>query len=708
MRKRTSIAGLWNQLFMRIKEAEEDFIPVDFDFEWQEAPWLGSDFSSDCWLLFGSLSVDWRVKIDDGSFLTDSGNIQLCTSFKAAFMLFMKGGYGWYDASPSYDTLKRKCRAALSAIDLMLIYAPHLQLSRVGLAGLTASNLKGLLEQLASHPSRAESIYQWQKSVLEFGRKIVGEISPAKIAAVLEANPFLADTLELDVRAGVVLPSQQQLSEMRAAFYLLGYYQGYKRSGFSLNSAKLSKLLYVNTLSGCSTPKPALPFFNCMSECVKYTREFDGVPVVTGNGTSIGPTALAMYKSFLNSLSGLPLVGLPGPSSIDVQEFDSFLPKTNKLGRYRTLPADLAFKLLRNSIEFHLGWGGEIIQAFCRLAEHATKNNILFNKLSDKVVQDLVGEKLRVFGVKTLGLSTYAYHKGNTPLYKSTPEDHYVSLRSNHGLIELLIVYVGAAQFSVGLLAARRQDELSKMPIDQCLDVTRSWLVFDRAKSTVGLDGRRDTIARPIDPISVAMLDNLLTMQRRLKECGYIPELMTAFSVPPLRGRSGLLEGNTNNMNVAFDMFCDYFESDRNQVGHRYYIRQHQLRRMFALLFFHAYGVSGLDTLRWMMGHTNLAHLWNYLTDVTDGASLRGAEAQHIAREIRAKDDSDYEDLRSMLSEYFGTTYLSIIDAEDLEDRITWLMEEKKITVVPQFLRTATGEVCKLLVHVTGDKPWLL
>jgi len=38
---------------MKIKEAEEDFIPVDFDFEWQEAPWLGSDFSSDWWLLFG-------------------------------------------------------------------------------------------------------------------------------------------------------------------------------------------------------------------------------------------------------------------------------------------------------------------------------------------------------------------------------------------------------------------------------------------------------------------------------------------------------------------------------------------------------------------------------------------------------------------------------------------------------------------------------
>lgn len=697
---------------MKLKDNEPDFVPVDFDYEWQEAPWLGSDFNSDCWLLFGSICVDWRVKIDDGSLLTDSANGQVCQGLKAALMLYLKGGHGWDSAaSPSITTLKVKCRAALSTIDLILLTSSHLKLSTAGLSGLTGSNLKAILEQIASHPSRSESIYQWTKSVFELGLEFADKLGEVAISSTLEVNPFLRDDLEIyrcsDIEGGG-WPSEEELLKMRVAFYMFGYYNGHKRTGLTLDSSKLKELLYANTLIGKSGFTPILSIFNCAVKSENYSREFDRAPVVTGSGISIGREKLGQYKGLLCSFGGLPLVGLPGPSSIDILELESFTLQTRKSGRFRTLSADSVFRLLRQSIEFHLSWGEEIVHAFCRLAEYAMEQNILLSQLSNDVVQLLVGERLRSFGVTTLGLSVYSSYKDSVRIYKESPEEHYNRIRSNQGLNELLRVYVGAAQFCIGLLAARRQDELAKMRIDQCLDVTRSWLVFDRAKSTVGLDGRRDTIARPIDPLGVAMLENLLSMQTRLMSCGYISQLMTAFSVPSLRGRKGMLDGDKDSMSVSFDLFCDYFQSDKNQFGQRYYIRQHQLRRMFALLFFHAYGIGGMDTLRWMLGHTDLEHLWRYLTDMTDGASLRGAEAQHIAKEIRAKDDGEYEDLRSMLSEHFGTTYLAIIDAGDLEDRILYLMEEKQITVEPQFIRTNNGEFCKFLVHVKGDKPWLL
>ena len=106
------------------------------------------------------------------------------------------------------------------------------------------------------------------------------------------------------------------------------------------------------------------------------------------------------------------------------------------------------------------------------------------------------------------------------------------------------------------------------------------------------------------------------------------------FATPSIRGDVGFSQPTSYSYNRNLDFLCDYIQTPINKKGERYYIRQHQLRRFFAMLFFHSASFGGLETLQWMLGHTDIEHLWNYITETLDGTVLRGAKAQFVAQSL--------------------------------------------------------------------------
>ncbi|OSN76533.1 hypothetical protein BV352_05434 [Pseudomonas syringae pv. actinidiae] len=44
----------------------------------------------------------------------------------------------------------------------------------------------------------------------------------------------------------------------------------------------------------------------------------------------------------------------------------------------------------------------------------------------------------------------------------------------------------------------------------------------------------------------------------------------------------------------------------KDGVLRRYYIRPHQLRRFFAMVFFNSSGDDKIHAIAWMLGHTNV------------------------------------------------------------------------------------------------------
>lgn len=104
-----------------------------------------------------------------------------------------------------------------------------------------------------------------------------------------------------------------------------------------------------------------------------------------------------------------------------------------------------------------------------------------------------------------------------------------------------------------------------------------------------------------------------------------------------------------------------------------------------------------MDTLRWFLGHTDVKHLYHYITESTEGSVLKSVKSQYVYETLDAQ-----EDLKSLLKQKYGINNVNLIEREVLEDYIEELMDEKKLDVEPEFITDDRGQSYKILVKVKG------
>jgi hypothetical protein len=244
---------------------------------------------------------------------------------------------------------------------------------------------------------------------------------------------------------------------------------------------------------------------------------------------------------------------------------------------------------------------------------------------------------------------------------------------------------------------ARRNGELMDLVAGACLDAAETHLVFFNRKS--GPADMREKVARPIPPIATRFIKQIEYLQEELISRGLLKAKSFLFA-HPLQSDDRLALPGQSNLYEALDFFCDYFEMPLDQEGRRYYIRQHQLRRFFAMMFFWGSAFGGMDTLRWFLGHTDLAHLYHYITESTPGEVLRAVKAQYASERVRAQ-GNDTELLRSLLMQHFGTRDFSILDSEELDLHIEELIIEGQVNIEPEFFSTPEGDQMRVLIKTT-------
>ena len=672
-----------------------------------KASWLLSDFHEPIWIVslgIEPIHLNWQVVLDDDSYLTDDKNVDLLSGLKYSLIVATRNSLTENANTQSAETLSKKFHAAVGVIDYLLIHARELQLSSAGLEGLSESEMKALLSKLATNASVSESIYDWSRRMTEFSLTVLNEVSDAKIVSVLEANPSMYEISSTQLESNELSIPLDDIPRVRAALYHSGYYDGHRGAGFTVNSIRVSDDIYRNTVRGSmAKPKHEILSFYPLGE--NYKREMEGVKVTYGGGGGLNETQYRLFYNFLSGMRRLKTIGVPGPDIRILDRVAGYMPELAKSGRFVTVPSGTIFKLFKGAIEFHDELGPLVLEGFCKLARYCHENDIALISLTDKQVVSIVGSDLANHGVKKLGLgcrnSSEVDNSGHENR-KGKKGEYFKRLRSNVGLLELVYVYIGAIQFVVGLLMARRIDELLQIPSAEAFDVTKSWLMFMKEKSSTDTYGLRKFDARPIDPLAVDMLSQLISFQEELVNAGFSTEMLTIFAVPSSHGRKVIYPGSKTSMSTCFDFLCDYFESDVNASGRRYYVRQHQLRRVAALLFFHAYGKGSIDTLRWILGHNDIEHAWRYITESTDGASLRGAEAQIIAEKFFTGDVNNYKSLRELMKKHFGTDDVRLVDQESFADRLEHLMSEGVVKFEPVFVPGPHGTEMQILVHVKG------
>lgn len=675
---------------------------------YKTASWLLSNFEDQIWEYSFSYEtpkkLDWSIALEDGSLLIAPKNDKLLRGFKYFLTTCTRDASGYLAETDDAAKQSNSFRLACHIIDYLLIHSNRYQLSLYGLEGLTGGNLIEILDALTSKPTTSESIYNWSNRLRKYCLTLAAQTDKHAITEIIKKNPKISVITKEQLEDDTLGIPQERIPEVRAALYLKNLYHTQQSTGNQPNTILLSQEIYPETLSGKNLSK-SIHHILCYNESASlFVREYPAAPIRSGPTELMRDKTYIAYRRTLYNLGGLHEVGLPAPTIEALIEVDKFIPKISASGRFRSLPSEHVFKSIRNAIDFHLAHGDELVKAFCRISLECKKLKIPPTSITQENIQKLIGPKLTELGVNRLSLAIRPVSTGhNRHGVKGEKLKYFESLRKNAGLFELIAVYVGGIQLTVGVLMARRVSELYNLEADGCLDNSEQWLIFGNAKSTRHLFGYRRKEARPIEPITVDMIKNLIKMQKILKRIGYIPKLQKLFSAPHRKGAASLTDCSVGLYNRHLDIFCDYFETPLNSAGERYYFRQHQLRRFFAMLFFYCGSFARIDTLRWMLGHTDPRHVYRYITESTDGAVLAGAKAHYVAEQLHQGNVENFLALADLLKKRHGTDNFSLIDANDLEDQIQDLMQEGWVEIEPEFFTDHQGQKFKVVARLIRE-----
>lgn len=682
--------------------AFEEALPQELSFlaaffsndpnRYEVTDWLKSGFHDAVWeiRLDSEFRISWDVQVgSSGKSLLASDHARLLSFFKQWLVVQTHPdatGYAVYADRSAYNTVRR----TISLIDLVLLNADQLGVTAHGPHALTENAWRALLQRISSSCESSEAVYQWSTKLRShLLRGLEGE-DLQQLQAMLAMEPELNE-ITIPEDEWMLQVDREQIPLLRAMLWRQGRYTTECQSEFRLQPSirGLATEIYADTLAGALALLPA-PRELCIGVAVNRSREFRAVPVTA----DISPKRSAKdVKRLIACIdrSNLLSAGL-GTPEVAIDSLESLLPfldlKSHQ--RFRSIPVEAGFSVVRRSIELFLDLGDDLVKAYANLTDAAVfSNRPIADVVSTKGIFHFISPRLKELGVLHWSVSP----KCST---LASQADFFSRLRANQGLYELLRVVAGATQMLIGSIAARRADELVSLRSGQALDADRSRLVFAAGKKNVG--EHRQIEARPVPPIAVEMVDYIERFHGVFAEARGVRKGDLRLFAPMLGGggfRPGRLRGPTYYR--AMDLFCDYVETDRDQHGRRFYIRQHQLRRWFAMLFFWANSFGGSETLRWFLGHTDMQHLYHYVTDAVPGSILRSAAAAWATAAILAERPETVS-LAQLARSHFGTHDFRIVDARRLEIFVEDLLADGRARVEPIFFDF--GRRCEIGVQI--------
>lgn len=106
-------------------------------------------------------------------------------------------------------------------------------------------------------------------------------------------------------------------------------------------------------------------------------------------------------------------------------------------------------------------------------------------------------------------------------------------------------------------------------------------------------------------------------------------------------------------------------------------------------------GIGSLDTLRWFLGHTDVKHVYNYITESVSGSVLNSVKSQYIAENIHS-----YDNLLDLIKNKYHTENLGILDTSTLTEYINEMLEQNLIQIDPEFLVDNSNNEYEIIVKI--------
>lgn len=655
----------------------------------ESAGWLQSSFSDPVWKCrFGKaeMDIDFRIRLDDDLFLTDPIHSDLLGHIKRFLCLqthpFLVGSLISVSKAQAQSVLR-----AIHIIDYFLLQSHRLKLGTYGFNLITDDDIKGFIFTLSQHRNIKSSIYKPLERISNFLQLL--SISPEELSEAKATIPAILDVYD------VSLPlTPAQLISARIWLYKKGFYRSGSKSDnykFEIIRRDLANQVLdsrvISNLKFDNFPLDELAF----GPKETYLREFHGVPLTSGDEDDRASSKLvSSYLAILRSMKiarqhGIQLVPDHALCVIDELEFLKHgLMKEE--GRFTTLPFEVANRALSRAIEFYIEYGDALVDYYIALASRTVVHP------EELPTLDMPGPLIKL-GVKKWTVSNVHSRKS-----------FFQQFRAGVGLYQMFQVLIGAIVVLVNTLMARRCSELCELSAASIVkDGEYYFLAFNLEKANVG--EMRERVYRPLPDIAAKALCLLARLSSQLHQLGF-PASSTLFQLPFSLNKRRTIKFGTVSISryylaLCLDRFCDYAELPLDEKGRRFYIRTHQLRRYFAMLFFWQGSFGSVEVLRYFLGHSKPSMTYRYVTEAMQGRVLRKVKAS-VAGQLIKMEHKGTDLLAQFICARYDITLddLHILPEKDVVSYVEDLLATGEVEIEPEFIEGPNGEEFTIIYKV--------
>ncbi|WP_292038170.1 hypothetical protein [Massilia sp. UBA6681] len=631
------------------------------------------------------MHIDFRKTINDGSLLTHPKNSALLKNIKR-FLCLQTHPALTGSITVNLTSARMLVSIALHVVDYFLLKSAEINLAKKGFSLVTADDVMLFVDVLTSNRSIKSSIYAPMERIKSLLDSV--DVSAEDLTKAYKNWP---DLFELsDTHSDGSIHCKEKILKIRVWLklndvYSPGNYSGLNEFKYRVNRTRLLSLAIGDRVLS----KLKFDGLNLADLDVAPSRRFHqellAVPVNNlDEDERASDEYVGCYIAALNSMRvarqhGVDLIS---ERALTVLDESAILrnEKTKERARFTTLPFEVANSLFGHAIEFYLEYGTELVDYYLALAAI---------RLDIRELSIPVPEKLQALGITNWRTSA------------KTPAEFFAELRDGQNLYNMLEVLYGAIAIIVNTLMARRASELESLTRESVVE-DNGWyfLAFDLRKANI-MEHRERSI-RPLPYIGAEALRLLGKMSDKLEAMGYkSSKYLFGFpfsawhSNPPFYGLC------QPDLRRCFDRFCDFYQAPTDEKGRRYYIRAHQLRRNFAMLFFWQGSFGGIEVLRHFLGHKKPSFTYRYVTEAIPGRALRRVKAT-VAKDMIKVDHSATEALAELICQRYGLTLddLHILPERDVVDYVEDLLASGEAEVEPEFFEGQHGEEYRILYKV--------
>jgi hypothetical protein len=716
MRRLADIRPEQNDRFSR-HEQEEIVLRVDdmrsliepstshFGVPWLLVPWTATVWKTHGgkrtrkiggeWI--GTEDVDWQVQLSSGCLLTDSRYSLLLEHVRQAVARYRNGSHG--GEIPSLSTWCAFCDDIRRLSSWAVWHEDRFRPEKFGLEMLDQTALRDLFTSLGKG-GWTESLALIDRTLCKLFLSALGEPCPQQI---LDKPMNLPENVR---------------GEISNWLKVQGAYNPRIATGGIISRTFLARLISADERVLISASNR----FNAMLRQFEPDLWHEKGLLVSSNRSAelpsqrtptiqdalsepctLGPAKMAAKA--LVVICGLRRHlpnGLPHLMASDVNYALAFAKKYSKpIGYTPFVPVNIGFRYLNEAIRWIQLYGDSLVEHYLTIA-YEMNENLKGYKDRTSARSDKLPHIVKKIGVphelKEIG-------HGFTRLNLNSHIDDFDEFRRAPALHQALEIWVGAVVILIAILKPSRNSEIIGLRRNCLIGEGPYWLDSELAKRSAS-EYRAMTDGKPVPTITAKGIQQMQRLGSGLTQLfgdgdGYSSNMLFYL---PNRTFDAPKVPHANLLAIYLNRFCDYVGLPPDELGRRWYIRIHEMRKWFLLLLYWSGKYDKADVCREIAGHTDTKHIESYIQTQFPGIELSSIEAEYAADRLRQFDQTrilpdgeiGLNDLYENVLRRFNVKHLELVPSREWHPYLESMLDSGSLRIEPYLFKNEGGasQIC--------------